>query len=86
MAVAVTTNDNPFDYFDDFDNWLLYDIEKGYHTLEVMSRLTYTSTELSDAVYEAEIERVVNDMVYHDVINLEHPDIHYVKVTQYDKE
>lgn len=86
MAVAVTTNDNPFDYFDDFDNWLLYDIEKGYHTLEVMSRLTYTSTELSDAVYEAEIERVVNDMVYHDVINLEYPDIHYVKVTQPNKE
>lgn len=86
MAVAVTTNDNPFDYFDDFDNWLLYDIEKGYHTLEVMSRLTYTSTELSDTVYEAEIERVVNDMVYHDVINLEYPDIHYVKVTQPNKE
>lgn len=84
MAVAVTTNDNPFDYFNDFDNWFLYDIEKGYHTLEVMSRLTYTSTELSDKVYEAEIERVVDEMVYHDVINLEYPDIHYIKVTSTD--
>lgn len=84
MAVAITTSDNPFDYFDDFDNWFLYDIEKGYHTLEVMSRLTYTSTELSDRVYEAEVERVVDEMVYHDVINLEYPDVHYIKVTHSD--
>lgn len=84
MAVAITTSDNPFDYFDDFDNWFLYDIEKGYHTLEVMSRLTYTSTELSDKVYEAEVERVVDEMVYHDVINLEYPDVHYIKVTRSD--
>lgn len=84
MAVAITTSDNPFDYFDDFDNWFLYDIEKGYHTLEVMSRLTYTSTELSDRVYEAEVERVVDEMVYHDVINLEYPDVHYIKVTRSD--
>lgn len=84
MAVAITTSDNPFDYFDDFDNWFLYDIEKGYHTLEVMSRLTYTSTELSDRVYEAEVERVVDEMVYHDVINLEYPDVHYIKVTRAD--
>ena len=84
MAVAITTSDNPFDYFDDFDNWFLYDIEKGYHTLGVMSRLTYTSTELSDRVYEAEVERVVDEMVYHDVINLEYPDVHYIKVTRSD--
>ena len=39
MAVALTTIDNPYDPITDFDNWYLYDEQKGYHTSSYLARL-----------------------------------------------
>ena len=30
---AISTFDNPFNPFEDFDNWFLYDCEKDYYSL-----------------------------------------------------
>jgi hypothetical protein len=63
IATWVTTEDNPYDYFDDFDHWYQYDVSHGYNTCEYIMRLANTSSELSSAVNAAEIERCVDEIV-----------------------
>ena len=48
-AVMLTTKDNPFDPFTDFDSWFMYDSEKGYNTCGLIDRIARTSNALSDA-------------------------------------
>jgi hypothetical protein len=35
---TLTTVDNPFNPFDDFRSWFLYDIEKGYNSCDLLGR------------------------------------------------
>lgn len=35
----LTTIDNPFDPFEDFTKWYLYDIERGYNTCALIGRV-----------------------------------------------
>lgn len=39
----LTTTDNPYNPFEDFDSWYGYDQEKGYRTCEYLARSCYTS-------------------------------------------
>ena len=36
----LTTVDNPFDPFEQFDEWLVFDMQKGYNTCGLLARLT----------------------------------------------
>lgn len=62
-VVFITTEDNPYDYFDDFDHWYDYDTMKGYNTCSLVARMSSTSLEQSSADYRSEIERVVDELV-----------------------
>lgn len=35
----LTTKDNPFSYFDQYDEWLAYDQDKGYFTNALVARM-----------------------------------------------
>jgi hypothetical protein len=63
----LTTVDNPFDPFTQFDAWYAYDVAKGYHTSALLARVAFTSDELSDvdqsSVIEAAIDEVVSENV-----------------------
>ena len=48
----ITTKDNPFNYFTDFDNWYAFDEQKGYHSLSYLARIAKTSSDLTDKEYE----------------------------------
>jgi hypothetical protein len=43
---ALTTNDNPYDPFTQFDDWYAFDILKGYGTCSYLGRIALTSPEL----------------------------------------
>lgn len=62
-ATWVTTEDNPYDYFDDFDRWYQFDISHGYDTCGYIAREIYDSDELSPALRASELERVVDEIV-----------------------
>lgn len=61
--VFLTTIDNPYDFFDDFDRWYAYDTTHGYNTCSLIDRLANTSTEDSRETYNKEIERAVDKIV-----------------------
>lgn len=68
--LRVTTKDNPYDPFEEFDQWLLYDNEKGYGTCAYLARLANTSDSLTDEENDDEIERAIDEMIKYDFENL----------------
>lgn len=55
----VTTIDNPYDYFENFDEWYEFDTSHGYNTLSYLARIAKISNDLS----EEDQNRVIDDAV-----------------------
>lgn len=68
--IALTTFDNPYDPFNDFTKWMLFDEEKGYHTCSYLGRIAKTSDQLSDEENDAEIERAIDEIIKYDFMNI----------------
>lgn len=60
---ALTTIDNPFDPFDDFDKWYAFDIAHGYDSCGYLARIARTSDKFSDEDQEREIQRAIDEIV-----------------------
>lgn len=69
-SARLTTNDNPYNPFDQFDSWFLFDIEKGYNTCGYLGRVARTSSELTDEENEEEIERAIDEIIKYDFRNI----------------
>ena len=66
---ALTTIDNPFDPFKQFDSWFLFDVEKGYNSCAFLDRIANTSDQLSEEENEVEIERAIDEIIKYDLTN-----------------
>lgn len=73
---AITTFDNPFDPFDQFDSWFQFDCDKGYNSCSYLNRIAATSDQLSDQENDQEIERAIDEIIKYDFMNI------YKKVKQ----
>ena len=62
----ITTIDNPFNPFTQYDEWLHYDEEKGYFTNNYLARIAMTSFELSDQEENDELDYAIDEIVRHD--------------------
>lgn len=72
----LTTLDNPYNPFSQFDEWYAFDVAHGYNTLSYLARVANTSDELSEADQELEIEKAMTEIVQ---VNLSGK---HVKVTE----
>lgn len=61
--VMLTTIDNPFDPFNDYDNWLRYDEEKGYNTCGYLARIAKVTDDMSLKEEDQEIERACDEII-----------------------
>ena len=59
----ITTIDNPFDPFEQFDAWYAFDVQKGYNTCDYLARLSYTSSELSALDQLQAVDRAIDQIV-----------------------
>lgn len=66
----LTTIDNPFDPFEEFSDWLLFDIEKGYNTCQYLARIARTSDQFTDEENEKEIESAIDEIIKYDFMNI----------------
>ena len=66
----LTTFDNPYNPFEDFISWNLYDIEKGYNCSERLMRIAKIEDFMSEEEIDSEIERAIDEIVHYDEANI----------------
>ena len=67
---ALTTVDNPYNPFEQFTSWFLFDEEKGYHSCAYLGRIARTSDQLSDEENNQAIERAIDEIIKYDFTNI----------------
>lgn len=74
--VMITTIDNPYNPFTDYDNWLTFDIEKGYYTCNKLARISNVTDDMTDKEMIEEEERAINRLIEIDPLDI------YIKVNK----
>lgn len=74
--VMLTTIDNPFDPFEDFTSWFMFDIEKGYNSCGRLMRIAKVTDDMSQKEYDEAIETAIDELIRIDFLDI------YRKVTK----
>ena len=61
--MMLTTIDNPFNPFTQWDEWKRYDEDKKYYTCSYLARIAKTSDDLSEADYNKAIDDAIEEIV-----------------------
>lgn len=78
MAFMLTTVDNPYDPFTQFDEWFAFDRDHGYDTTSYLARIVRSSDELSEADQEEAIDNAIDEILEFNVLGI------YIKVADSD--
>lgn len=68
--MMLTTTDNPYNPFTQFDLWFQFDISKGYNTCAFIDRVANTSDELTDKENDKEIENAMKEIAKENVLGI----------------
>lgn len=66
----LTTYDNPFDPFEQFTSWLMFDIEMGYNSCEKLARVAQLSDNMTQKEESDEIERAIDEVIFNDDLGI----------------
>jgi len=59
----LTTVDNPYNPFNQFDEWYEFDVLKGYNTCAYLARIANTSYSLSEDLNNKEIDMAIDEII-----------------------
>lgn len=76
----ITTIDNPYDPFTQFDQWLMFDNDHDYGTCCYLARIAKTSDSLSDEEVNEEISRAIDEIIKYDPLDI------YTKIVKDDND
>lgn len=66
----LTTTDNPYSPFDEFDQWFLFDVQHGYNTCGYLGRVAKIDEDMTDEEVMIETERAIDSIVDNDFIGI----------------
>lgn len=66
IECRLTTVDNPFDPFEQFDSWFMFDVEKGYNSCGLLARIANVSDDLTEKEENLEIEKAIDQIIKYD--------------------
>lgn len=67
---AITTFDNPWNPFTHFNEWLAFDNEHEYNTLNMLSRVANLPGDLSEEEEKIETEKAIDTIIANDFLNI----------------
>lgn len=59
----LSTKDNPYSPFDEFDQWYALDQRLGYNTPSLLARVAHTSSDLSEVDQQNAINEAIDDIL-----------------------
>lgn len=65
---ALTTSDNPFDPFEQFDDWFLFDVEKNYYSCSRLDRIAKITDDMTDIERNIEVERAIDEIIKYEPV------------------
>lgn len=68
--VMLTTIDNEFDPFTQYDSWYQRDLELGYDTCGLLARIARTSDAFTDTENDLIVERAIDEIIKYDPLNV----------------
>lgn len=66
----LTTIDNPFNPFTQFDEWKVWDEDHDYYTCSYLARIVRTSSELSETDEALAIESAIDEIVKFNILGV----------------
>jgi len=72
----LTTLDNPFNPFTDYDEWYRYDVDKGYNTSAYLARIAKISNDLSEEDEAIAIDLAMDEITKMNLLG------NYIKITK----
>lgn len=66
----LTTFDNPYDPFEQFTSWFLFDVEKGYNSCAYLDRIAKIPDSYTNEERRIEIERAIDEIIKYDFMNI----------------
>lgn len=66
----LTTVDNPYDPYEQFEQWYRFDNDHGYNSSGLLMRLAETSSQFTDNENAYEIEKAIDKIVAADPRNI----------------
>lgn len=75
-SCLLTTVDNPYDPYEQFTQWFLFDVERGYNSCGYLARIAKLNDEMTQLELDKAIENAIDEILEYDFMGI------YMKVTK----
>ena len=75
-SCMLSTFDNPYNPYENFDEWYRFYMDKKYDSSGRLERIANRSDDMSGEEYEQETERAIDEIIKYDPLNI------YIKVRE----
>jgi hypothetical protein len=66
----LSTIDNPYNPFTQYDEWYAFDTRAGYHSTSFLARIVKSSPDLSEADQSLAIEQAIDEVIRENVTGM----------------
>ena len=70
VVYMLSTVDNPYSPFTQFDEWKAFDESKGYFTCEYLARIANTSSEFPDVLADKAVDDAIDEICRLNVLGI----------------